>query len=161
MNIAPSFIVDTIEPIIEQLGYECPGIQFIKRNKTRLVVFIDKKDGVTAQDCKKVAYHVCRSLSVDSPIEENDYSLEITSLGDDRPFFKFTQFRKYIGSTIQVKLINSQGRIKKVTGQIQSLDKEEHILIRKGEKVIKIAFSNINQAKLVPEYLINQACFIK
>lgn len=80
-------------------------VEYIKKNDgMHLVIYIEKEDGVSVDDC------VAASRLIDEPLEElnptNDepYYLDISSYGLDKPLKYDWQFKKYENKQVNVKL---------------------------------------------------------
>lgn len=114
MKQAPEHLIGLIEPIVEGLGYECVGIEYNAHPRHGLLrVYIDAEQGVLLEDCTKVSHQISGMLDVEDPISDN-YELEVSSPGMDRPFFKLSQFEQFMGSTVTINLfkpINKQRKI--------------------------------------------------
>jgi len=124
MKQAPEHLVDLIEPIVEGLGYECVGIEYNSNSQHGMLrIYIDKEDGILLEDCSKVSHHLSGVLDVEDPIQEN-YQLEISSPGEDRPFFKLSQFQRFLGSTVTLSLYNAIDKRKKNNWKNRSTRRE-------------------------------------
>ncbi|MCK5828854.1 MAG: ribosome maturation factor RimP [Methylococcales bacterium] len=155
MKQAPEHLVDLIEPIVEGLGYECIGIEYNPHPKNGLLrVYIDAEQGVLLEDCTKVSHQISGMLDVEDPISDN-YELEVSSPGIDRPFFKLSQFEQFIGSTVTVNLFKPINKQRKITGQIINVE-EGIIFLQLADQSIEIPFQVMSKARLVPEYLIKK-----
>jgi ribosome maturation factor RimP len=155
MKQAPEHLVDLIEPIVEGLGYECVGIEYNPHPRHGMLrIYIDGPDGILLDDCTKVSHQLSGVLDVEDPIQ-GEYQLEVSSPGDDRPFFKLSQFQRYIGSTITVSLFSPIDKRKKITGIIQAVE-EAKVILAEGEQLFTIPFQGMSKARLVPEYLLNK-----
>lgn len=151
MKQAPLQLVALIEPVVEGLGYECVGIEYNPHPKHGLLrIYIDSQDGILLDDCSKVSHQLSGVLDVEDPIPGN-YQLEISSPGEDRPFFKLSQFESFIGSTVLVQLFapiagrrKIKGVIVKVEGDIISLDEQG--------LVYQVPFDAMSKARLVPDF---------
>jgi len=161
MKQAPEHLVSLIEPIVEGLGYECVGIEYNPHPRNGLLrIYIDTDEGVLVEDCTKVSHQVSGMLDVEDPIPDN-YQLEVSSPGADRPFFKIHQFERFIGSTVTVNLFKPINKQRKITAQIDSIE-GEIILLRQADQTIEIPFQALSKARLVPEYLIKKGgCYGK
>jgi len=163
MKQAPEHLVSLIEPIVEGLGYECVGIEYNPHPKHGLLrIYIDSENGILVEDCTKVSHQISGVMDVEDPIQDN-YHLEVSSPGEDRPFFKVSQFERYIGSMVLVNLfkaINGRrkitGLIKKVEDDIITLRQAQDGRLQEGEQVFEVPFSAMSKARLVPEYLIEK-----
>ncbi|MGJ0486507.1 MAG: ribosome maturation factor RimP [Methylomicrobium sp.] len=155
MKQAPEHLVALIEPIVEGLGYECVGIEYHPHPKHGLLrIYIDSENGILVDDCSKVSHQVSGMLDVEDPIPDN-YQLEVSSPGADRPFFKISQFERFKGSTVQVNLFKAIGGRKRITGLIEQVDEDIITLVEHGQ-AFEVPFSAISKARLVPDYLIEK-----
>jgi len=155
MKQAPEHLVKLIEPIVEGLGYECVGIEFNPHPKQGLLrVYIDNASGIVLDDCAKVSHQLSGALDVDDPIH-GQYQLEISSPGEDRPFFKIAQFRHFTGSTVKVNLFKPVAKRRKITGRILKVE-DDIIHLQEGGQVYEIPFQTISKARLVPDFLVKK-----
>ncbi len=155
MKQAPEHLLNLIEPIVEGLGYECVGIDYNPHPKHGLLrIYIDSENGILVDDCTKVSHQVSGVLDVEDPIQGN-YQLEVSSPGADRPFFKISQFERYIDSTVLVNLFKAISGRRKITGRIVKVD-NEIITLAEGEQTYEVPFDAMSKARLVPEYLIEK-----
>ena len=151
MKQAPEHLLELIEPIVEGLGYECVGVEYNPHPRNGLLrIYIDAENGVLLEDCTKVSHQVSGVLDVEDPIADN-YELQVSSPGTDRPFFKLSQFEQYIGSTIVVNLFRPINQQRKITGQIEKVENEVIFLLYEQQE-LEIPFQAMSKARLVPEY---------
>ncbi len=88
-----------IERTLAAMGYEVVDVERAQQGVLR--VFIDSPSGITLDDCEKVSRHLSYVLEV----ENVDYArLEISSPGLDRPLKKASDFERFAGSEIAVRL---------------------------------------------------------
>ena len=155
MKQAPEHLVDLIEPIVEGLGYECVGIEYNPHPLHGMLrIFIDAEGGILLEDCSKVSHQLSGVLDVEDPIQGN-YQLEISSPGEDRPFFKLSQFQRFIGSTVTINLYKAIDNRRKITGIISGIEGDD-VLITENAQILKIPFQAMSKARLVPEYLLTK-----
>ncbi len=153
MRQAPEHLVNLIEPIITGLGYECVGIDYNPHPKHGLLrIYIDSEKGILLEDCTKVSHQISGVLDVEDPIQ-GEYQLEVSSPGADRPFFKVSQFERFIGSSVTVHLYKSIAGRRKITAVIEGIQGDV-VLLREADQVFEIPFDAMSKARLVPEYLI-------
>ena len=121
---APEHVTELLEPVIEGLGYECVGVEFhpARRNAV-LRVFIDGAEGVTVDDCAQVSHQVSGVLDVEDPIA-GDYVLEVSSPGLDRPVFKSSDYTRFAGEAIRIRLRERIDGRRKITGRLAGLTDE-------------------------------------
>lgn len=116
---------------------------------------LDKTEGnVSIEDCMSVSRNIEHNLDR----EDADFELHVSSAGLDKPLRVHAQYVKNIGRDLDVKLKSKE----KITGTLIAVDevgvtlkREEKQAIegkKKKELVVienKIAFSDINEAKIV------------
>ncbi len=155
MKQASEHLVDLIEPIVEGLGYECVGIEYNSHPRHGLLrIYIDTAEGVLLEDCTKVSHQISGMLDVEDPISDN-YELEVSSPGAERPFFKLRQFEQFIGDTVTVNLFKPINKQRKITGSIESVE-GDIVLLLQADQLIEIPFQAMSKARLVPDYLIKK-----
>jgi len=155
MKQAPEHLVNLIEPIVEGLGYECVGIEYNPHPKNGLLrVYIDTKNGVLLEDCTKVSHQLSGMLDVEDPIIDN-YQLEVSSPGTERPLFKVSQFEQFIGSTVTINVFRPIDNRRKLVGIIEQVE-EDVVTLLLNEQSIEIPFQSMSKARLVPDYLIKK-----
>lgn len=147
-------IVEILQPFMEEEGYILYHTEFVKESKDWFLrVFIERKPGqgeewpgnVGTDDCEKVSRYLSDELDRLDPIEQN-YYLEVSSPGMDRPLLKKEDFLRYIGEPVDVKLYESIEGRKKITGRLLSYS-DEHIEVEddKGKVLLpKEKISKIN-----------------
>ncbi len=91
-----------LEPDVEDIGYELIEIEFSRQGGAAVLrVFIDKEGGVTLDDCTR-ATHVLSPLLDDVALIDEQYMLEISSPGWNRPVRKLEHFKRFVGETLRV-----------------------------------------------------------
>ena len=90
-----------ISDSVENIGYELVECEH-NQNNGLIRIFIDNGDIISVEDCVKVSNHLNRVLSVEL---DYDFSrLEVSSPGVDRKLIKMTDFERFNGEKIKVKL---------------------------------------------------------
>src|SRR5690349_16022247 len=101
-------LVEMLEPLVEALGYELVLLEFNAHKGSALVrLFIDAPAGVTLGDCERVSREVEGKLDVEDPVSQN-YRLEVSSPGLDRPLVKRGHYERFSGSVAKVQLLAPQ-----------------------------------------------------
>ncbi|MDO9105011.1 MAG: ribosome maturation factor RimP [Methylovulum sp.] len=153
MRQAPEHLINLIEPVVEGLGYECVGIDYNPHPKHGLLrIYIDSENGILVEDCSKVSHQISGILDVEDPIPGN-YQLEVSSPGEDRPFFKISQFERYIGSTVTVTLFMPVAGRRKIKGLIEKVD-GDIITLKEADQLYEVPFSAMSKARLAPDLTI-------
>lgn len=137
---------ELLELTLAGMGYELVEIEQLSRGKL-IRVFVDKEGGITIDDCVTISNHLSRLLTA----ENIDYGrLEVSSPGLDRPIKKESDFLRFAGEMIKLKLRvpvqgqrNFVGVLREVNDGILKLEVE-------GE-LFDLDMRNIGKARLVPK----------
>jgi ribosome maturation factor RimP len=143
-------VTEIVEPIVKEHQLELIDIEYKKTKRGGIVrIFIDKKGGVTLEDCKKVSEEVGWSLDQVIP---HTYRLEVSSPGVQRVLKKEKEFIWYKGRI--AKIITSKGieGQKVFVGRLDGLDGGKVILCTKNGKKHKIPLETVTKAKLEMSY---------
>jgi len=112
---------ELVNPILERENFELVDIEFKKEGPHRyLRIYIDKIGGITIDDCQKVSEELSEKLDEVDPIEEN-YFLEVSSPGLDRPLKKDSDFERFKGENVEVKLYEAINNQKTFEGELVGL----------------------------------------
>src|SRR5690554_3953605 len=85
-----------LQPFFEKESYVLYNTEFVKEGK-------EWPTSVGTDDCEKVSRYLSSRLDVLDPIEQN-YYLEVSSPGLDRPLLKDEDYRRYRGELVDIKL---------------------------------------------------------
>ena len=137
-----------IEKTVTQLDYELVDLEVSNRGKV-LRLFIDKPEGITIDDCVLVSNQLGNVLAVENDI---DYDrLEVSSPGLDRALKRDADFIKFADSRANVKVrMPIEGR-KNFLGTLKGVDDGDLSIDVEGV-IFKIALTNIDKARLAPEF---------
>lgn len=137
-----------LERTVGQLGYELVDLEVSNRGKL-LRLFIDKPEGVNIDDCVLVSNQLSNVLAVEHDI---DYDrLEVSSPGLDRVLKKQKDFERFVGERAQIKLRIPIETRKNFIGILRGVE-QESVLIECDGAIQKLAMSNIDKARLAPEF---------
>ena len=144
-------LYNLLEPVVNVLGCELVGIEFLPQGKRSVLrVYIDKAEGVTVDDCSAVSYQISGLLDVEDPIREQ-YTLEVSSPGLDRLLFKAEHFERFSGHRARIRLrVPMEGR-RNFTGLITGCDGRTVMLDVDGERV-ELPLAEIDKARLAPDF---------
>ncbi len=145
-------LADIVQPTIEGLGFELIRIRLQGGKTATLQIMADRPEGgIIVDDCAKISTAVSAVLDVEDPIEDN-YHLEVSSPGIDRPLTRLKDFDAWEGYEAKIEtseMIDGRRRFK---GFIRGTEGEEVLLEieEQGEPVtIGLQFDWLSDAKLV------------
>ena len=137
-----------LDRTVAQLGYELVDLEISNRGKL-LRLFIDKPEGINIDDCVLVSNQLSNVLAVEHDI---DYDrLEVSSPGLDRVLKIEKDFVRFTGERAQVKLRIPVETRKNFIGILRGVE-QESVLLECDGAIEKIALSNIDKARLAPEF---------
>ena len=149
--MAKSKLENIVEPVVEALGYEVVRVLLSGNVRQTLQVMIDVKDGsrpITVDDCATVSRKLSKVLDEKNPIE-NEYTLEVSSPGIDRPLTKPHHFKRFEGNEVKLETIEAVDGRKRIKGVLLKTDASNNVHIDMDSKEYVVAFDNISKAKLV------------
>ena len=120
------------EKVVSELGYVLVDIEYKKQvSGMVLELFIDSDNGITLDDCEKVSRALDEPLDELNPTNDESYTLNVSSLGLDRPLTTEYQFNKYKGKEVEIKFYEPLKPYNKkvMTGVLDSWDETQIIFI--------------------------------
>jgi len=151
---------EKVQQLLQEALDENPALFLIHldiKGDNEIKVTIDGDQGVTVQDCIAVSRKVEHNLDR----EEEDFSLEVMSVGATTPLELPRQYRKNVGRTLEIK--TTQGD--KIQGLLEAATDTEVNLawkarepkpVGKGkvtvQKTATIPYTDIEQAKVVIKF---------
>ena len=144
------YLQDMLEPTISQMGYEVVRILTIGQKNPTLQIMIDRLDGkdITVDDCASVSRAVSTILDEKDPIKDQ-YSLEVSSPGLDRPLTKIEHFKRFSGYEARIETSVEVEKRKRFKGCLKDVDEQNRIHIDMDGVDYAIAFDDISKAKLI------------
>ncbi len=148
-------LAEIATPVIEGLGYELVRIRLMgghgKVQRTLQIMADRPEGGIGVEDCSKISTAISAVMDVEDPIEEN-YVLEVSSPGIDRPLTRLKDFEMWKGWEARIEtteLIDGRRRFK---GDLVGVENDE-VLIEiedQGQMVtIGLQFDWLSDAKLI------------
>lgn len=131
---------------IENLGYNLYDVEYSKEAKDYyLRIYIDKKEGISLDDCEKVSNEINEILDKADIISEQ-YFLEVSSPGIERTLRKDKHLEENIGNEVEIKLFKKDNNGEKLyIGILESFNNNEIKI--KTNKEITIERKNVAQIK--------------
>ena len=147
-----------MDSINDILGIDNTRVLNVNINKfskdTKIQVMIDNKNGITVDECVRVSRITEDIIKLDDGFK-NEYTLEVTSPGINRPLFSEDDYKDNIGSKVKVSLKKMQDNTKNIFGIIMEVVGES-VVIKSRNKSYKIEFENIKKENLDREIEIKK-----
>ncbi len=138
-----------ITPVVEGLGYELVGIEYLPQGKHSLLrVYVDQEVGITLDDCEKVSRQVSAVMDVEDPLSGH-YNLEISSPGLERPLFVEEHYQRFVGNQVFIRMsIPLDGR-RRFEGRLLGVEDGE-VMLEIEEEQFRLPLTQVEKAHLVP-----------
>lgn len=142
---------DMLTPVIEALGYQCWGIEYIAQGRHSVLrVYIDHENGILVENCATVSRQLSAVLDVEDPIS-SEYTLEVSSPGIDRPLFTLEQFAAFVGDQVKIKLRSPVEDRRSFQGLIRSVE-DQDVVVQMGEFEYLLPIDLIEKANILPNF---------
>ncbi|ANU22907.1 hypothetical protein GPDM_09575 [Planococcus donghaensis MPA1U2] len=146
------------QPITSELGLELVDVEFLKEGRDWFLrVYVDNPEApIDIEQCALVSEKLSGILDELDPIEQN-YFLEVSSPGAERPLKKEKDFEKAIGKFIYIKTYEPVEDAKEFEGYLKSYDDEQveiEIKIKTRRKIISIAKNKIAVIRLAIDFSV-------
>lgn len=146
-------LAEILTPVIEGMGYELVRIRLMSSGKNRTLQIMAEKPegGIEVDDCAEISTAVSAVLDVEDPIEDN-YTLEVSSPGIDRPLTRLKDFETWAGYEAKIETAEMIDGRRRFKGALQGVEDGEVLIEieQNGEPVIiGLAFDWLSDAKLV------------
>ncbi|HHB81476.1 MAG TPA: ribosome maturation factor RimP [Aliiroseovarius sp.] len=137
-----------VHPVVEDMGFELVRLRMMGGKKPILQIMAERPEGgIEVDDCAQISTAISAVLDVEDPIEDN-YTLEVSSPGIDRPLTRLKDFERWEGYLAKLEtdqLIDGRKRFK---GVLEGVEGDE-VLISIEEGTIGLKFDWLAEAKLV------------
>jgi len=151
-NVLENMVAEMVNPILEKYNFELVDVEFVKEGPNLyLRVFIDKPGGITIDDCQKVSEELSNILDERDPIQEN-YFLEVSSPGLDRPLKTNKDLERSIGKDIEISLYKQINGKKKHIGKLMKFDDTHIVISSEEDKEIQINREFISKVNLAIKF---------
>jgi ribosome maturation factor RimP len=146
----PDHILSLISPVVEALECELVGVEYARQGKRSLLrIYIDKENGVGVKDCQRVSHQLSGVLDVEDVIREQ-YQLEVSSPGLDRPLYTLEHFARFAGHKAKLNLVSPINGQRKFRGTLQGVENEQ-VIMNIGDDELVLSLAAIDKANLIAD----------
>ena len=141
------YIEELIKNDIESFGCSIWGVELTGRaSSPTLKVYIDKKGGISINDCEIVSKQISRVLTANLNLESN-FALEVSSPGLERKFYNNNQYSSYIECPLKVRYKTRENRFVTKEGVLKQVDDKGLVLATDNEELY-VDFKSVDKANL-------------
>ena len=134
-------------PIVEEQGCSLWDVEYVKEAGTwYLRVLIDKEGGVNISDCEAISRAIDPILDEKDPIPDS-YSFEVCSAGLERQLKRPSDFERFMGSSVTVRLYTAKDGAKEHTGILTGYDGGA-VAIREAEQEKRFEKNEVAMVRL-------------
>ncbi len=147
-------VVEILEPALVDMGYSLVRVRLGGSSKRKhLQLMLERADGspINVGDCEKISKHSAVLLDVEDPIEQ-EYVLEVSSTGLDRPLTRPKDFQFFAGRLAKITLKIAALGQRNFTGIISDANEESFsFTVKDTGDIHTFPFSNVSEAHLIFE----------
>ena len=125
--------ITAVEPDVEVLAADVLG-------GAKVRVFIDHPEGVSLELCERVTHLLAE-------VREN-YALEVSSPGPERPLSKPQHYQRFLGRRAKVRTRQEHDGHRSFTGELVDAS-EEAVTVASGAGLVSIPYADINRGNLL------------
>ncbi len=148
-------VTDIVEsfakPIVEAHGCSLWDVEYVREGSERFLrLYIDKDTGVDITDCEAISRAVDPILDEKDPIAES-YHFEVCSAGLERALKRPSDFERFMGSNITVKLYRPRNGLKEIPCVLRGYD-DGKVTVEAGKETITFEKSEVALVRLRVEF---------
>lgn len=143
-------------PITEELGLELVDVEFVKEGRDWFLrVYVDTPEGnIDIDQCAAVSEKLSEELDRTDPIPQN-YFLEVSSPGAERPLKKEEDFEKAVGQYVFIKTYEPIDGQKEFEGYLLGYGPDQakvEVRVKTRKVLVEIDTSKIAFARLAIDF---------
>ena len=139
------------KPIVESHGCELWDVEYVREgSEYYLRLYLDKEGGVDISDCEAVSRAIDPILDEKDPIPES-YHFEVCSAGLERPLKRPSDFARFLGSPVTVKLYRPRNGLKELPCVLKGYE-DGKITVEAGKETITFEKSEVALVRLRVEF---------
>ncbi|MBQ7801017.1 MAG: ribosome maturation factor RimP [Oscillospiraceae bacterium] len=139
------------EPVVKANGCELWDVEYVREGDQRFLrLYLDKEGGVDINDCEAVSRAVDPLLDEADPIAES-YHFEVCSAGLERALKRPSDFERFMGSPVTVKLYRPYNGMKEIPAVLRGYE-DGRVTVEAGKETITFEKSQVALVRLRVEF---------
>ena len=144
-------VTEFARPIVEQHGCQLWDVEYVREGSERFLrIYLDKEGGVDINDCEAISRAVDPILDEKDPIKES-YHFEVCSAGLERALKRPSDFARFMGSPVMVKLYRPRNGLKEIPGFLRGYE-DGRVTVEAGKETITFEKSELALVRLRVEF---------
>ena len=145
-----------IEPVCRSAGYELVEVEYRREQRgwvLRVYIDVEASGHVGFADCERVSRELSPLLDVEDPIPQ-EYHLEVSSPGVDRPLRTRDHFRRYIGEVAKITMREGIDGRRNFKGTLVSVSDANNgaVVVEVDGVEVALPLDDLDRANLVPNW---------
>lgn len=138
-------------PIVKEHGCALWDVEYVREGSEYFLrLYIDKDGGVDINDCEAISRAVDPILDEKDPIP-GSYHFEVCSAGLERVLKRPSDFQKYLGSPITVKLYRPRNGMKEIPCVLRGYE-DGRLTVEAGKETVTFEKSEVALVRLRVEF---------
>lgn len=139
------------QPVVEAHGCQLWDVEYVREGDQRFLrLYLDKEGGVDITDCEAVSRAVDPLLDEADPIPDS-YHFEVCSAGLERALKRPSDFERFMGSAVTVKLYRPRNGLKEIPCVLTGYA-DGRITVEAGKETITFEKSQVALVRLRVEF---------
>ena len=139
------------KPVVEENGCQLWDVEYVREGSEYFLrLYLDKEGGVDINDCERISRAMDPILDEKDPIPTS-YHFEVCSAGLERSLKRPSDFERFLGSTITVKLYRPRKGLKEIPCVLTGYE-DGKITVTAGKETITFEKSEVALVRLRVEF---------
>ena len=139
------------EPVVKENGCELWDVEYVREGSEYFLrLYLDKESGVDINDCERISRAMDPILDEKDPIPTS-YHFEVCSAGLERALKRPSDFERFMGSAITVKLYRPRNGLKEIPGILRGYE-DGKVTVEAGKETITFEKSEVALVRLRVEF---------
>ena len=139
------------KPVVEENGCSLWDVEYVREGSEYFLrLYLDKETGVDINDCERISRAMDPILDEKDPIPTS-YHFEVCSAGLERALKRPSDFERFMGSAITVKLYRPRNGLKEIPCVLTGYE-DGKVTVTAGKETITFEKSEVALVRLRVEF---------
>ena len=139
------------KPVVEENGCQLWDVEYVREGSEYFLrLYLDKEGGVDINDCERISRAMDPILDEKDPIPTS-YHFEVCSAGLERALKRPSDFERFLGSAVTVKLYRPRNGLKEIPCILTAYE-DGKITVTAGKETITFEKSEVALVRLRVEF---------
>lgn len=144
-------VASIAEPIVKEHGCTLWDVEYVREGSEYFLrLYLDKEGGVDINDCEAISRAVDPLLDEKDPIQ-GAYHFEVCSAGLERILKRPSDFERFLGSNVTVKLYRPRNGLKEIPCILRGYE-DGRVTVEAGKETITFEKSEVALVRLRVEF---------